>query len=78
MPAHLDTAPQKGYCMNIYVFQGNPSEIAYGTATVLAHTADEARKLLAANTSDAEKCRLERTIQLGRNPKAQVIASYFE
>lgn len=66
--------------MNLYVFNGDRSQSEYGMAVVYAHTADEARKLLRSDDTEVagDHVTLVKTIQLGRNPKAQVVARYFE
>lgn len=64
--------------MNIYVFNADAVQGSYGVAVVYAHTADEARKLLDATAHRSEHFKPPRTIVLGRNPKAQIVASYFE
>lgn len=66
--------------MNIYVFKGDSTNSEYGVAVVYAHTADEARKLLRSDdtTTAGDHVLLAKTIQLSRNPKAQVVARYFE
>lgn len=67
--------------MNIYIFTGDPAALnrEYGTASVYAHNVDEARAILAKHYPVAARgVKLARTIVLGRNPKAQLISSYFE
>lgn len=62
--------------MNIYIFKGDADHSAHGTAAVLAHDVDEARRLLAAKTTD--QVLLVRYVNMDRNPKAQVLTHYFE
>lgn len=62
--------------MNLYIFKGDTSQSAHGTAAVIAHNADEARRILSRATTDPVT--LERYISLDRNPRAQLVTHYFE
>lgn len=63
--------------MNIYVLKVDGE---YGVAVVLAHDSIEARDILRKRLSDMTTgaIKVAKTIVMSRNPRAQILADYFE